>query len=239
MNKLVALLLFASSIAWAQPKHVEVFNAEQQPAPTVILAHACGGVNAHMFNQAKIYKSWGYNAVVVDSFTPRGFANCVVAQSSTPQGSERKPELVETAKWVRSQAWHKGGVALVGWSHGATTAIAIANDSSIKEFNAIAAYYPQCSGKIAIGTTFDNPRVPTLLFLGARDDWTPSSACESAITPWFKSRKDLYKVTVYPNATHVFDDPKITNRYGKTLEYDPLATTDSHQQLQRQWKELL
>jgi len=237
MNKLFAVLLFVCSTAWAQPKNIEVFTVGQ-PAPTIVLAHACGGVNNHIINQAKLYKSWGYNAIVVDSFTPRGFANCFVAQS-TPQGSERKPELVETAQWIKTQPWHKGGIALVGWSHGATAAISIANDSSIKEFNAIAAYYPQCSGKIAIGTTFDNPTVPTILFLGARDDWTPSSMCESATTPWFKSRNELYKVTVYPNATHVFDDPNIRSQRGKVLEHDPSATTDSQLQLQRQWKQLL
>jgi dienelactone hydrolase len=239
MNKLLALLLFVSSVAWAQPKNIEVFIAEQQPAPTIVLAHACGGVNTHMFNHAQLYKSWGYNAIIVDSYTPRGYASCFVPHYVTSQGSERKPEIVEAAKWAKTQSWHKGGVALVGWSHGAITAIAVANDPNIKEFSAVAAYYPGCSGKIAIGTTFDNPRVPTLLFLGARDDWTPSSYCESATKPWFGSRSELYKVTVYPTATHVFDDPKITNRHGKILEHDPSATADSYQQLQRQWKQLL
>lgn len=238
MNKLFAVLLFVTSTVWAQPAHVKVFNTTQ-PAPTIILAHACGGVNTHMFNQAKRYVSWGYNAVIVDSYTPRGYANCFVPHYTTSQGSERKPEIVEAAKWVKTQAWHKGGVALVGWSHGAITALAVANDPTIKEFSAVAAYYPGCTGKIAVGTTFDEPQVPTLVFLAARDDWTPSSACESATKPWFKQRSELYNVTVYPTATHIFDDPNIYSQKGKVLEYDPSATSDSHLQLQKQWKQLL
>lgn len=234
MNKLIAILFFVSSFAFAQqPKHTEVFLADK-PAPTVVLAHACGGIVSHIINQAREYQRWGYNAIVVDSYTPRGYYNCFGPQRVV-HPSDRKYELIEAARWAKSQSWHRGGVALVGWSHGATAALSISNDSDIKEFDVIAAYYPACNMP---GVRYTSPNRPTVVFLGGQDTWTPSSYCERAVKPFFNPTSQLYKLKLYPNATHVFDDPMIYDMHGYKMRHDPDATMDSYQELKQLFKQL-
>lgn len=233
MNKLIALLFFVSSVAFAQPKHTEVFLADK-PAPTIVLAHACGGVVMHIINQAREYQRWGYNAIVVDSYTPRGYSNCFGPQRVV-HPTDRKQELIEAARWAKAQPWHRGGVALVGWSHGATAAVSISNDADIKDFDVVAAYYPECN---VPSIRYTKPSKPTVLFLGGQDTWTPSSHCQSAVKPFFNPTSELYKVKVYPNATHVFDDPMIYDMRGHKLRYDPDATMDSYQELKQLFKQL-
>ena len=40
--------------------------------PAVAIFHGCGGVGANNTRMAELLKSWGYVALVVDSFTSRG-----------------------------------------------------------------------------------------------------------------------------------------------------------------------
>src|SRR5580704_7268540 len=61
----------------AEAKPGTVFNALYRPSgggpfPAVVLLHTCAGLGPHVHAWARKLQDWGYVALVVDSFTPRG-----------------------------------------------------------------------------------------------------------------------------------------------------------------------
>src|SRR5689334_3130326 len=50
----------------------QLYRPVVTPAPAVAIFHGCGGVGANNTRMAELLKSWGYVALVVDSFTSRG-----------------------------------------------------------------------------------------------------------------------------------------------------------------------
>ena len=45
------------------------------PFPAVVLLHGCHGVSASTYQWGRWFRDHGYVALVVDSWTPRGFSN--------------------------------------------------------------------------------------------------------------------------------------------------------------------
>ena len=77
-------------------------------------------------------------------------------------------------------------VAAVGFSAGAWVTLSVAEPNSFElfvpagnlRFRAAAAFYPPCKQAMA------RPAIPTLVFIGALDDWTPAADCSSKIAGW-------------------------------------------------------
>ena len=124
----------------------------------------------------------------------------------------------------KNQSWHKGGVAVIGFSHGGSTALNIANNKNIKNINAVISYYPSCNLNF-VGSSIHNPKIPAQVHLAGKDDWTPSSEC---------GLMEKYDVYHYLNATHAFDvrGQKRKNKYGYFLEYDEEATNFSKKRIE-------
>ena len=192
------------------------------PSPTVLVAHGCGGW------RDKIYAGWadymyslGYNAIVIDSFEFRGHDNlCNKGYIVSP--SVRSEDFEIVAKWLKTQAWHRGKVAVIGFSHGGSTVLNIANNKNISNIDAVISYYPYCgkqNGVDFIGESIDNPRIPVQVHLGDDDTWTP---------PYLCGTMKKYEVYHYPNATHGFDMPyKDRQVHGYFLRYNKEATINS------------
>ena len=53
-------------------------------APAVAIFHGCGGVGANNTRMAELLKSWGYVALVVDSFSSRGLKDACAAATADP-----------------------------------------------------------------------------------------------------------------------------------------------------------
>jgi dienelactone hydrolase len=207
---------------------VEYFPAESQPAPTVLVAHGCSGVDAHHTSWARTLNSWGYNAAVVDSFSGRGFST-VCDRSHLVNPALRAADLVLVARDVRAQPWHRGKIGAVGFSHGGSTMLALADRNRYQPWAsdfldeaqptpivAIVSYYPGC---VAVGPPL-HPDMPVMIHFAMKDDWTPPSQCG-----WFpgtqKFADSRYAVHAYPNARHTFDRTGPRRNYlGYVLEYD-------------------
>ena len=71
--------------------------------------------------------------------------------------------------------------------------------------------YPDCGLGEAIGATL-RPRLPTLMAMGALDDWTPVRQCE-ALLDRIKADRDLIETRIYPDAHHSFDALGLPVRY--------------------------
>ena len=169
-----------------------------KPAPTVIVGHPCSGAMGHPDDWARQLNQWGFNAVNLDSFTPRKLKDvCLGGVPSWP----RSRDAYAMVEIILSSDWHAGKIGYIGFSHGASTGIYIAKDTKNKKIDAIVSYYPACvelhQSTISI---FDKPKVPIMLALGAADDWTPAADC--------LSNKKNYEVHLFENAHHSFDVPR-------------------------------
>src|SRR4051812_30441243 len=75
--------------------------------------------------------------------------------------------------------------------------------------------------------------IPTLIFVGALDDWTPAAECSSKIASWGNDGPPV-ELVVYPGAYHGFFYPHLqpgTILFGHPLEYNGPAADDASHRL--------
>ncbi len=196
-----------------------------EPRATVFVAHGCDGVifGSQYYQWANEIHKMGFNAIIIDSFRQRGFKE-VCGKGMLVPPSLRAQDYEEAARWVKSQSWHRGGIAVIGFSHGGSTALNIANNSKVRSVDAVIAYYPSCPTQF-VGETISNPRIPAQLHLGGKDTWTPPNLCGDTKN---------YETFMYPNATHAFDVPRPARTYlGYFMQSDPEATQLSKQRVKK------
>lgn len=201
--------------------NVEVFKIDSQNAPTVIVLHGCGGVDSHHRDWARQLNAWGYNSVVLDSFSARYERRvCQKPFSVTP--GQRAVDLQFTAKWISDQPWGKAKIGVIGFSHGAwTTLYAVSKNEIIREvgttlISSAVAFYPYCDNS----RFFDSPAIPIQIHIGKLDTWTPSTLCNDLSRNWNISNS----LFMYADSHHGFDRSN-TNIYvsGHTLRSNPDA----------------
>jgi len=91
------------------------------PFPAVIVMHTCGGVDSLTDKWGKRLASWGYLAIVPDSFGPRGLSN-VCKGGFSPL--ERVADVAGALDYLATRPdVIKGKVAAIGMSHGGALAV--------------------------------------------------------------------------------------------------------------------
>jgi dienelactone hydrolase len=133
-----------------------------------------------------------------------------------------------------------GGMGLLGWSHGAVTTLFSVDPSTAArprvhphaDFRAAVAFYPGCRPE---NQTQWSTRIPLLLLLGGKDDWTPASHCVT-VADRARAEGSPVEYVVYPDAHHDFDAPDISLRQRSGLAFaengtatvgtDPAARAD-------------
>jgi dienelactone hydrolase len=203
------------------------------PFPSVVVLHGCGGFHQDMLAWADRLSRWGYVALAVDSFGPRGIETKCGGFADQPVDAFRALAYLATRSFVRADQ-----VAVLGFSLGGSSVLAALERGSVSglfpgKFRAGVALYPSCGGSTGIMTA------PTLVLIGALDDWTHASACEAMVAGRSEigiSRspgdRSLVELIVYPDAHHGFDLAGIrfsgrTIFLGHRLEYNDGATRDS------------
>ncbi|MCP3654203.1 dienelactone hydrolase family protein [Herbaspirillum sp.] len=195
------------------------------PAPTVIALHGCGGLYSMVKDgkgeftprhlaMARVLSDAGYNVLFPDSFTPRGRrSTCqdTVAQREV-SAMNRRYDVQAALHWVTSQPdVDVKRIALLGWSHGASTLLASINlaetDVAVRKIQprAAVAFYPDCRPYAKTTEPF-KPAAPLLILMGENDDWTPPQACE-AIEEKMKGSDTEIALRLYPDTYHDFDAP--------------------------------
>jgi dienelactone hydrolase len=203
------------------------------PSPAVVLLHSCNGNWGRLDELwGKRIVSWGYVALTVDSFGPRGLKNC---------GDGAPMDLVMDAYraldyLVRAPFVDPARVAVLGFAQGGRVALMSVEHGAIEQtspnkFGAAIAFYPPC--RLFRGDV----TVPTLILIGERDDLNPAAACRDMVD----GRDDMgisrrpaegapIKLIVYPGAFHAFDAPSLkTSRdfSGHHLEFNQPAADQS------------
>jgi dienelactone hydrolase len=197
------------------------------PFPAVILLHGCGGVTQHMNVWAQRLRSWGYAALILDSFAPRSI-DTVCGRGSQFAPRERAKDAFVAAAYLRNRSEiDSTRIGLIGFSHGGSTALAASIERRVtalggQPFKAIIAYYPFCPA-IAPPLASD-----VQILIGSDDDWTPAPRCAELVPLYAEASNHKPLLKIYPGALHGFDARAPARIYfGHHLEYDSAAARDS------------
>ncbi len=196
------------------------------PVPAIVVLHGCDGMRQHYRDWARLLQSWGYAALLVDSFGPRGQSNVCNHGGLIPP-SERSKDASRAADYLRSLPGIRSDrIGVIGFSHGGWTVLNLVLQQKLMAaggtpFAAAVAYYPGC----------EHPGSPlitdTLILIGDSDDWTPVENC----VHWrdtAQANGHALDMKIYPGARHAFDAAAPMHRYlGHLLGRDDAAATDA------------
>lgn len=208
---------------------------------TVLVSHGSGCLEQQSHNWAKQLNEWGYNAVVIDHCTTRGikrYTQSGVGPPSELQPRDKALDYILIAKWLEEQAWHKGKVAVIGFSMGGTGVLKLIDENFSSNnlgstnntyIDAAVAFYPECKRD----RPSPNPTIPTLIHHGESDELALSRRCKYA-----ELQHPNYQIMLYANVHHSFDDKtgdgrgtnmkgesKILRRYDREADYKSRAST--------------
>jgi len=206
------------------------------PFPAVIVLHGCAGM--HDTTKQKLVDelvAWGYVVLLVDSYATRGIDHACTSTAFTTFLS-RRPDAYGALVFAARQTFvdpHR--IAAVGFSAGARVTLSVAEPNSFElfdppsnlRFRAAAAFNPPCREAAA------RPGIPTLIFIGALDDWTPAAECTNKIASWGNDGPPI-ELVVYPGAYHGFYYPHLqpgTILFGHRVEYNGAAADNANHRL--------
>jgi dienelactone hydrolase len=203
--------------------------AAMPPAASVVVLHGCDGIHPHYRQWARRLADWGYAALLIDSFRPRGFGEiCNQGQLVPPETQAR--DAFDGAAYLRgTPSVRTQRVGVIGFSHSGWAVLKAVLAGLVRRpdepsFAAAVAYYPGCDPR-------DPPAHPletdTLILIGDADDWTPVARC----TSWreaVRTDRHTLRMIVYPGARHGFDTPMGPHYYaGHYVGQDPVALAAS------------
>jgi dienelactone hydrolase len=206
------------------------------PFPAVIGLHGCAGMH-DTTKQGLVDElvARGYVVLLVDSYATRRIDHACTS-SALATFLKRRPDAYGALVFLARQTFvdpHR--VAAVGFSAGAWVTLSVAETNAFEQFDppgnlrfrAAAAFYPPC--KQAMG----RPGIPTLIFIGALDDWTPAADCSDKIASWGNDGPPV-ELVVYPGAYHGFYYRHLqpgTTLFDHWLEYNGEAADNASQRL--------
>lgn len=241
--RLATALLLAAALSACATKRVETVAAEPPvepsetvhgrlftpagagPFPAVVLLHGCGGMHRAIdLAWAQRLKSWGYVALVVDSFGPRGVRTSChgMLHVKAPRTADAwgGVDYLKALDYVDAER-----IAFMGWSEGAGIALQASAQPAVLDrhrdsLKATVAFYPYCGPG-------SNLHAPTMVLVGDRDDWTGWRPCRT-LARQQRQRGQPFDLVLYEGATHSFDCPECNGFYGKYfMAYNPAAHADA------------
>lgn len=198
--------------------------------PAVLMMHGCAGAFSRSGRLKARPDSWarrlvgqGYVVLVLDSFNPRG-VNTICQMRERPVSSDldRPFDAFAGLAYLRGlDGVDPDRIALMGWSHGATSVLntlrregRAAFRPPARDFRAAVAFYPGCRRLAEEPFT---PAVPLLMLLGGADDWTPAKHCVRLAKAAQGGAPVTYRV--FDGAHHSFDHPDLPLRVVKAGGY--------------------
>ena len=205
----------------------ELFRPEGKgPFPAVVVLHGCDGVGRPYRVWARRLSAWGYVALLVDSFRPRGVSTTCNHGMDVPPLLQAQ-DAFTAANYLRTLPdIRPDRIGVIGFSHGGWAVLKAVLASTVQQdhatpFAAAVAFYPGCQRPDS-GLATD-----TLILIGDADDWTPVDACRRWYNQADKGAHTL-DMKVYPNALHGFDAPHPPYAYaGHYVGRNPEAAEDA------------
>ena len=209
--------------------------ANAAPAAAVVVLPGCDGVHAHYREWARRLADWGYTALLIDSYRPRGFSEVCNQGELVPPEAQARDAFDGAAYLRRAPSALAKRVGVIGFSHGGWAVLKAVLAGLVRRpneppFSAAVAYYPGCDFR-------DPPRHPletdTLILIGDADDWSPAARC----VRWRDATQTdghVLQMKVYPGARHGFDSQIGLHYYaGHYVGQNPAALADSLAQTRR------
>jgi len=204
--------------------------AGKGPFPAVVLIHSCLGLPANRPTIEAEFKSWGYAALFVDNFRPRG-----LKETCAVDFPDAVPDAFGALAYLSGRPdVDPSRIAVVGFSQGGDAALKIAAAPMGQafglphlSFKAAAAFYPPCANEADAAVA-----IPTLVLIGAADSVTPAADCERLA----QAQPERVRLVVYPGAAHGFDDPEFGAGkpvLGMRLAFDANAARRAAAELRR------
>ena len=214
---------------------IDVHTIDKFPAPTVLMMPGCGGgqdveASAIMQRKAHWLNEHGFNAAIFDFTKMMGVKNACLGQIKKETLGR---SAIDAFHYVAAQPYvERDHLILLGWSMGASMALATAQSlpsEDAQKIAAVAAYYPGCFPGLQIS------KQPTLLLIGMADNVVDPNQCLALIE---KSPKENLTYKKYEGAHHGFDvaeyDPPRSARFfwkKYTSAYDADAAADAENTL--------
>ena len=211
------------------------------PFPAVVGLHGCAGM--HETTKQKLADDLiasGYVTLLVDSFATRGIDH--FCTYSAVNVSRRMSDAYGALAFLARQSFVDiRRVAAVGFSQGGSVTLLVAETRSFESFvapsdlapsdlvpsdlrfRAAVAFYPPC------GPGGLRPGIPTLILIGAVDDWTPSEDCSRKVASWGAEGPPI-ELVVYPRTHHGFYYPHLQpgrTLFGHWVEHNADAADDA------------
>ncbi len=183
--------------------------------PAIIALHGCSGLynNRGRFDHrytfyAERWNAAGWHVAAPDSFGSRGQGSICAqtAQERSIKVTHRSDDVLRTAAWLTARDdVDPQRIAVVGWSHGAMTALEVVNRSlwPSQPPAAIVTYYPGCGGWKRRAIV--QPAAPVLMLLGEADDWTPAAPCKDLAERFQSTHPGVVSFHAYADGHHGFD----------------------------------
>jgi dienelactone hydrolase len=229
--------------------HVHIERPEGRgPFPTVLMMHGCGGCKPFQRDYARAIRQAGGAAIVIDSFGHRGISTlegfATVCTGLRLRGAERAGDLFAMFQWARMQPWaDPARISVAGWSHGGWTvmdALALRGEDLISEtgltdlpaeplIGVAGAFlvYPYCGVLSLSDSRGWRIAPPTQAIVAGRDRVVgrrrPLQVLEGLI-----ARGAPVSVTVFPEATHSFDEGETRDI---RMRYSPERTRETEAML--------
>ena len=209
------------------------------PYPAVIGLHGCAGMHDTTKQRlADELVAGGYVVLLVDSYATRGIDHaCTSGAFAT--FLLRSADAYGALVFLAGQTFvDPQRVAAVGFSAGAWVTLSVAEPNSFEQFvppgsnlrfRAAAAFNPPCKQAMA------RPGIPTLIFIGDLDDWTPAADCSDKIASWGNDGPPV-ELVVYPGAHHGFYYPHLQpgmTLFGHWVEYNGEAADNASHRLRQ------
>lgn len=189
------------------------------PFPAVVAMHDCDGLAGRRTPLARRYRDWGeklaaagFVVLFPDSFAARNLGpQCNAGQRSLRSGRDRVVDADAARHWLQQQAYvAPDRISLMGWANGGVTALWTIRPRGGKkddkpDFRSAVAFYPGCR---RLRDTAWSARMPTLILVGAKDDWASATACQQMVAG-ARGRTAQATIHVYPTAYHDFDHPNL------------------------------
>ena len=205
------------------------------PFSAVVLLHGCGGFHSSMIAWADRLSRFGYAALAVDSFGPRGIDDQCGGFNDQADDGYAALHYLTTKPFVRASHVAVMGFSMGGWSVLTALDKGVIEQRFPEKFRAGVAFYPVCQYASGIMTA------PVLVLVGDADGWTPSSSCEAMAAgrtelgaPRSPGDRSLIELVVYPGVHHAFDVLELSlaptrgiMSHGHRVEYNEDAMKNS------------
>lgn len=219
--------------------HAELYRpAGNGPFPTIVAMHGCNGLRDAAGRTRPLYADWGERlaaqgmaVLFPDSYGSRGLGSqCRVRNRTVQPYRERVADAQAARHWLQMQDWvQKDRVGLLGWSNGAIATLWTVRPRTVvkdgqPDFRSAVAFYPGCRRLVERGWS---ARIPTLILVGAADNWTPARDCEQMVAG-ARGRSARASIVKYRDAYHSFDRANLPVMELRGLAFTPDGSGRAH-----------